>query len=410
MQKRLFFILIILLSINAFAQKKGASKKSDVYYPEATNWQQRAPNSMGWDTALLSKAIRFAIEKESKAPRNLETAHFMTFGKEPYGDPVGPFTARGEPTGLIIHKGYIVAQWGEPESVDMTFSVTKSFLSTVVGLAIDKGLISSVNDTVYKYMPPIEVYNPLQVYKAPEDFGKPELLTPFETAHNKSITWEALLRQTSDWEGTLWGKPDWADRPDANTANWLNRTRKEQGTAYEYNDVRENALALAATSVWRKPLPQVLKEAIMEKIGASNTWRWTGYRNSWIVLDGVPVQSVSGGGHWGGGMFINAFDMARYGLLTLRNGAWNGEQILSQQWIQQATTPTTAQPSYGYMNFFLNGDKKFLPSAPATAFVHVGNGTNAIYVDRENDLVIVVRWIENAALDNFIKNVLDALK
>lgn len=292
----------------------------------------------------------------------------------------------------------------------MTFSVTKSFLSTVVGLAVDKGLIRSVTDTVYKYLPPIEVYNPALVYKAPEDFGKPELLTPFETSHNKTITWNALLRQTSDWEGTLWGKPDWADRPDANTANWLNRARKEQGTVYEYNDVRVNALALAATSVWRKPLPQVLKEAVMDKIGASNTWRWTGYRNSWIVLDGQPVQSVSGGGHWGGGMFINAFDMARFGLLTLRQGAWNGEQILSKQWIVQATTPTAAQANYGYMNFFLNKDKKFLPSASASAFVHVGNGTNAIYVDSENDLVIVVRWIENAALDGFVKNVLDALK
>ncbi len=410
MQKRLFFLLILVLPLCTFAQKKGASKAGAVYYPEANIWQQRAPLSMGWDTALLSKAIRFAIEKESKSPRNLETAHFMTFGKEPYGDPVGPFAERGAPTGIIVHKGYIVAQWGEPESVDMTFSVTKSFLSTVVGLAVDKGLIRSVKDTVYKYVPPIEVYNPSLVYKAPEDFGKQELLTPFETVHNKTITWDALLRQTSDWEGTLWGKPDWADRPDANTANWLNRQRKQQGTAYEYNDVRVNALALAATSVWRKPLPQVLKEAIMDKIGASNTWRWMGYRNSWIVLDGAPVQSVSGGGHWGGGMFINAFDMARFGLLTLRKGVWNGEQLLSQQWIQQATTPTTAQPSYGYMNFFLNGDKKFLPSAPTSAFVHVGNGTNAIYVDTENDLVIVVRWIENAALDGFINQTLQALK
>ena len=122
---------------------------------------------MGWDTALLSNAIRHAIEKENKAPRNLEAAHFMTFGKEPYGDPVGPFAERGPATGLIIHKGYIVAQWGAPERVDMTFSVTKSFLSTVVGLAVDKGIIRSVNDTVYKYVPPIEVYNPSLVYKAP---------------------------------------------------------------------------------------------------------------------------------------------------------------------------------------------------------------------------------------------------
>ena len=96
---------------------------------------------------------------------------------------------------------------------------------------------------------------------------------------------------------------------------WLN-PENSSGSVYEYNDVRVNALALAATSVWRKPLPQVLKEEIMDKIGASNYLALDGYRNSFIVLDGQPVQSVSGGGHWGGGMFINAFDMARFGLLT----------------------------------------------------------------------------------------------
>ena len=60
----------------------------------------------------------------------------------------------------------------------------------------------------------------------------------------------------------------------------------------------------------------------MEPIGASSTWRWYGYENSWVEIDGQKVQSVSGGGHWGGGMFINAYDMARFGYLFLRNGKW----------------------------------------------------------------------------------------
>ena len=79
-------------------------------------------------------------------------------------------------------------------------------------------------------------------------------------------------------------------------------------------------LALLATNLWRNPLPKILKENVMDPIGASNTWRWHGYKNSWIVLDGQNIQSVSGGGHWGGGMFINALDHARFGYLFLRNG------------------------------------------------------------------------------------------
>jgi CubicO group peptidase (beta-lactamase class C family) len=223
-----------------------------------------------------------------------------------------------------------------------------------------------------------------------------------------------MLRQTSDWEGTLWDKPDWADRPPDSyhddPGKWINRKRDEPGAVWKYNDVRVNALALAATLVWRKPLPQVLKTYIMDPIGASVTWRWYGYRNSWIVLDGLPVQSVSGGGHWGGGMFINAYDMARFGLLTLHRGKWNGKQLISEKWIQQSLTPTTANPGYGYMNFFLNTGKKYLPDAPASAFLHVGNGANIIYVDPEHDLVMVVRWIESNAVDGMVKKVLDALK
>jgi CubicO group peptidase (beta-lactamase class C family) len=411
MRTTLLMTLGMSISLTVFAQTGNRTKKeNNPYFPTKNEWAHQLPQAAGFDTALLNQAIRFAQEKESKNPRDLEIAHAMTFGKEPYGDGVGPFAVRGDATGIIIHKGYIIAEWGEPNRVDMTFSVTKSFLSTVVGLSVDKGLIKSADDTVAKYVPPIEPYEPAGSQRTAADIGKPQLLYPFATEHNRRLTWDVMLRQTSDWEGTLWGKPEWADRPDANASTWLNRKRNEPGSVYEYNDVRVNALALAATSVWRRPLPQVLKEYIMDPIGASSTWRWTSYRNAWIVLDGQPVQSASGGGHWGGGMFINAYDMARFGLLSLHKGNWNGQQLISTNWINRSLTPTTAQPTYGYMNYFLNTDKKYLPSAPASAFVHVGNGTNIIYVDPEHDLVMVVRWIENNAIDNLVKLVLAAQK
>ena len=399
----LLLLLGFVVFSNAFSQKK----TTDAYFPPYNNWQQKKPAEMGLNATKISEAISFAIENESRNPRNMEVSHYQSFGKEPFGFGIGPFAERGEPTGLLIYKGYIIAQWGEPNRCDMTHSVTKSFLSTTVGLAVDKGLIKSVNDTVANYMPPIELYGE-PVSRSADDFGKPELLNLFNTTHNKTITWDALLRQTSDWEGTLWGKPDWADRPDKDAAQWLNRARNKQGTVYEYNDVRVNVLALAALSVWRRPLPQVLKENIMDKIGASNTWRWTGYRNSWVVLDGQAVQSVSGGGHWGGGMFINAYDMARFGLLSLHRGKWNGQQLLSENWVKQALTPTKPEPNYGYMNWFLNTEKKLLPSASANVFYHLGNGANMVYVDPDHELVMVSRWINTNAMDGLVKKVLEA--
>jgi CubicO group peptidase (beta-lactamase class C family) len=280
-------------------------------------------------------------------------------------------------------------------------------VSSVVGLAFDKGLISSLDDKVYTYLPPVEVAMQETIDENP--MAKKSFIYPFETEHNRKISWDHLLRQTSDWEGVLWGKPDWADRPSDKPAEWTTRQRFEPGTVYKYNDTRVNALTLAATLVFRKPLPEVLRENVMNPIGASNTWAWTGYKNAWIIVDGKMVQSVSGGGHFGGGMFMNAYDMGRLGLLTLRKGNWNGKQILSEDWIRKATTPTPANTGYGFMNYFLNTDRKMYPSAPASAYAHLGNGTNAIYVDQENDLVAVVRWIDDKSMDGFLQRLLSAL-
>ncbi|MDZ4714169.1 MAG: serine hydrolase [Cytophagales bacterium] len=404
---RIFFLIFLFSFTVATAQKRKPAEET--YYPGVdAEWKKRNPAEMGLHAEKLKEAIAFCIASESPNPRSMELSHYQSFGKEPFGTGIGPFKDRGDVSGLIVYKGYIVAEWGDPYRVDMSHSVTKSFLSSVIGLAVDRGLIRSVHDTVWKYVPPVLPYQPNQTGDKAAMLGQPQLLTPFETPHNRTITWDHLLRQVSDWEGTLWGKPEWADRPGPKPAEWMTRPRVAPGSVYEYNDVRVNALALAGLSVWRKPLPQVLKENIMDPIQASNTWRWYGYENSFVVIDGQIMQSVSGGGHWGGGMFINARDMARFGYLTLRKGKWRDKQLLSENWVSMATTPTSAERTYGFMNWFLNTDKKLLPDAPASAFYHLGNGTNVVYVDRENDLVVVARWITSNSMNEFIAKVLAA--
>ena len=400
--------LAVGLATPALAQKKSAMVAP--YVPPAGAWERRSPSAMGMDSVKLADAIAYAVEKESKTPRDLELNHYQTFGREPFGAAIGPLAPRGGATGVIVRKGYVVATWGDPTAVEIVNSVTKSFLSTVVGLAFDAGRIRSVDDTVSQVMPPILRAYPNSTGLGADWPGDAKWLRPFDSPHNKRLTWDHLLRQVSDWEGTLWGKPEWADRPAQQVNTWTTRPRVEPGSAYEYNDTRVNVLALAALQVWRQPLPDILRDKIMEPIGASNTWRWYGYDNSWIVLDGKLVQSVSGGGHWGGGMMINAWDMARFGLLTQRRGVWGGKQLLSEAWVTKALTPTPAQPTYGYMNWFLNTDRKYVPAAPPQAFVHVGAGNNIIYVDPVNDVVAVVRWIDsNASVNGFVERLLAAL-
>ena len=114
-------------------------------------------------------------------------------------------------------------------------------------------MIRSVDDTAREYVAPIQLYNPLPAGNRADRMRQPDLIDLFDTPHNRTITWNHLLRQTSDWEGTLWGKPDWADRPSDKFDEWLTRPRNKAGTVYKYNDTRVNVLALAALNLWRQP-------------------------------------------------------------------------------------------------------------------------------------------------------------
>jgi CubicO group peptidase (beta-lactamase class C family) len=381
---------LVLAGIAADAQSRKPAQAA-AYFPDRWNWQTRRPDEVGMDPAALRAAVEYAIANENSASKDLALDLALSFGREPFDALIGPTEPRGALNGLVIRRGYIVAEWGETTRPDMTFSVTKSFLSTIVGLAWQRGLIRDVHDPVRAYIPPAGL---------------------FESEHNAAITWDHLLRQTSDWQGTLWGKPDWADRPEGERpADWPTRKLSPPGTRFKYNDVRVNLLALCALHVLRRPLPEVLREEVMDPIGASSTWRWHGYENSWVELDGRKVQSVSGGGHWGGGMFISGRDMARFGYLFLRNGRWGERHIVSEKWIAMARTPGTANPEYGYMNWFLNTARKPLPSAPESSVTFRGNGQNIIYIDWQNDLLVVIRWIRGGdALDTFLGKVLDAVR
>jgi len=382
---RLVVSLAVLLAASAVAAD---------YFPPRGAWEGKAPVELGFDAAKLKEAIDYAVANENPSSRDVAEDLKNTFGKrEPNFKIVGPTQMRAALNGIVIHRGYVAAEWGDTARADMAHSVTKTFLTTVVGIAWQRGLIRNLDDRVSSYLPSAE---------------RTDL---FGNEHNATITWDHLLRQTSDWSGTLWGIPDWADRPvGATPSDWPNRPMHTPGTYFKYNDVRVNLLALCALHVWRRPLPQVLRDEVMDPIGASNTWRWHGYETSWIELDAQRVQSVTGGGHFGGGMFISAWDMARFGYLFLRGGKWAGREIVSERWMALARTPGPANPDYGFANWYLNTDRKPLPNAPASAVRFVGNGANIIYIDWEHDLVVVVRWIKDeAALNEFLGRVIGAL-
>jgi len=374
------------LTLEAARQAPAAAR----YFPAAGKWETRTPAESGLDPAALDAALKTALATEATSDKDLAVSTPAQFRSEaPYNNLLGPTQVRAGGSALVIYKGHVVASGGDIDRADMTFSVTKTFLSTVVGEAVERGLIKDLNDKAGPYMP------------AGVDL--------FKSEHNAKITWDHLLRQTSDWYGTLWGKPDWADRPQnclgpgipvPNIEQCKDRPLREPGTAYKYNDTRVNVLALATLHLFKEPLPGVLKREIMDPIGASSTWHWEPYENAYVTIDGKRMPSIPGGGHHGGGMFISAWDMARFGYLFLNNGKWNGRQLVTEGWIAKARTPGVNQ-GYGFMNWMLNANRPNRVSFQ-------GNGPNTIYIDWDNDLVIVTRWLRGG--NPFVDSVVAAIQ
>lgn len=356
------------------------------YFPEQNaSWEEKSPSSFNIDENTLNDAIEFAKSNEYSGSKDLRIAILKGFEREPFHEILGPTKKRGGPAGIVLKDGYIIGQWGDTKRVDMTFSVTKSFLSTVAGVAYDKGLIANTNDPLINY-----------IWDG-----------TFEGEHNSKITWTHLLQQNSDWSGELWGGKDWADRPprEGNIDNWKFRALQEPGTVMEYNDVRVNVLAYALTHLWRLPVPQILKNHIMDPIGASTTWRWFGYDDAWTVIDGIKMKSVTGGGHSGAGMFISTEDMARFGLLFLNNGNWNSKQLISKTWIDKAITPSTPNANYGYMWWLNNKGNRHWEGLNEDIYYAAGFGGNFIIIDKTKNLVVITRWLEPSKVAEFMTKV-----
>lgn len=371
-----FCLCLLLLSSALFAAD---------YVPPRGEWSRVDPATAGFDPDRLADAVLLARDRAVVEPRELAISIRESFGEEPNFRILGPTGTREDSAGMIIRGGRIAAEWGDLERVEMTFSVVKSYLSTVAALAWTDGLMGDVQDPV----------------------GRTVRGDLFASDHNRRITWHHLLNQTSDWSGTLWDVPDWADRPEGDDPDaWPERALHMPGTYWKYNDVRINLLAYSLLEILREPLPVVLRERVMDPIGASPTWRWHGYENSWVELDGRRLQSVSGGGHFGGGMFINTYDHARFGLLFLRGGRWGDQQLIPEAWLDLARQPTPQRKDYGYL-WWLNTDRERIPAAPESAYWAAGFGGNYIYIDPEHDLLVVLRWVP--ALEEVITAITGAL-
>ena len=343
----------------------------------------------------LQQAIQFAIEHETAWSREVGPRWGIHHDDPPpWNRLLGPVHARGGVSGVIQIEGQRVAAWGEPDRADLTFSIAKTYLALLAGVAHDRGLVPDVREPVGTRV---------------QGIG-------FDSGRNARITWEHLLQQTSEWEGECFGMPDQVDRyrvlhfqgSAATGKKGDPRPLQEPGTFWEYNDVRINQLSLALLHLFRRPLPEVFAESIMRPIGASEDWKWVGYDQAWLDLDGRRVQSVPGGTHWGGGVSISSVDQARLGQMLLDEGRVNGTQVLSAQWIRRMRAPCAIAPFYGYL-VWLNLGRRVFPSVPESSFFAIGAGSSFTWIEPERRMVLVVRWIDWDHADAFFARVLRAI-
>ena len=345
--------------------------------------------------ARLTDAIAFAIAHEttwSREPGDGWGIHLQD--PPPWNRLYGPVHGRGPVSGTIVVAGRTLASWGEPDRADLTFSVAKTYLALLAGVAFDCGLLPDLDEPVGRRLHGIG----------------------FDDGRNAKVTWLQLMQQTSEWEGECFGIADQVDRyrtvsfqpVPASGRKGDARPLQVPGSHWEYNDVRINQLSLALLHLFREPLPEVFRRTIMQPVGASDGWRWVGYDHAWVEIDGRRMPSVPGGSHWGAGVSISSLDQARIGQMLLDEGRCGGRQVLSREWIARLQQPCTIAPFYGLL-VWLNASRAIFPSLPASSWFAIGAGSSFTWIEPERRLVVVVRWIDSEHADAFFGRVLAAI-
>ena len=361
------------------------------------------PAAAGADPELLAAAVALAEASEPELPREMDAWLATTLAAEPWPYVMGELLDRGAPSGLVLVGGREIARWGEPGRREMAFSIAKSALATVAGLAFDDGLLDDLDEPVVERVP-------LSAFGG-ELFGGGVPADP-ETA--RAITWRHLLTQTSDWRGVLFDVPWWADPQGKQQPD---EPPHPLGARFSYNDVRTNLCSLALSHLRGAGNAATLGERVLAPIGVGPGWSWRGLRQMRTTLaSGEQVEVTTGGSHWGGGLWCSGEDLARFGLLHLNGGEWDGKRLLSEDWCQLMLEPTPPRPAYGLMWWRnpaagvapaadiaasapaappageLAGADAFYPGAGVRGFAAHGTGEQIVWCDPDRDLVAVIRW------------------
>jgi CubicO group peptidase (beta-lactamase class C family) len=319
-------------------------------------WEEASPDSQGADKAKLAKAVDLLSR---------------TIGKD------------GARELVIIRHGRIIWKGDNVDKQHGVWSVTKSFTSTVLGLLIEDGkctLVTRIADVL------------------------PEMRASYA-----DVTLRNFATMTSGYRAIGDAKAGEVSHGQSKTPFRPDPEPLFSDSRFAYWDSAMNVFALALTKIAGEPLEPFFRRRVAEPIGIME-WKWGDFGK----IDGILVNG--GAGNAERNVFISARELARFGLLFLNQGKWNGRQLVSASWVKEATqvqvppSLSWAHPEskidgrgvYGY-NWWCNGVKpdgtRKYPAAPAGMFWASGHNNNRCFVIPEWDMVIVRMGLDGRAQD-----------
>ena len=252
------------------------------------------------------------------------------------------------------------------DQVVTTFSVSKSILSSLIGIALSEGKIHSLDDSLVKYLPSLR--------------GKPAFA---------GVTLRNLLGMRSGLRYTETGKGWWADfRSDEARTYYSNNLKKtlasaprvaEPGSIWDYKDTDTELLGWALANATGTTVSQYLQEKIWKRIGTENAATFSLDRRN-------GMEKVSSGFN------TTARDLARFGRLYLNGGAWGGQQIVPAEWVRQSAVIDSTQVEPNISNWWQMQHHHFWwhPMQPQQGdFYADGSNGERLYIDPATRTIIV---------------------
>jgi len=292
-------IIFCILSVSLFgclAENAVCEQPRGREYWPTEGWRTSTPESQGMDSAKLLIADGFIRDR-------LPDAFSL----------------------LVVKNGYLVFEkyyaWGSPEKYAVVHSVTKSVISALIGIALDKGYLHSVDQKMIEFFPEYDT-----------DELDPRI---------KEITLKHILTMSA---GFMWNDRGPSMREWYTSPNWAKFSlqlplQNNPGTVFNYNSSISHLLSIILSKSTKTSTLDFARQNLFEPLGIQSAFWHQGPQ----------------GYHIGGfGLALSARDLAKFGFLYLNNGYWNGQSIVPERWVAESTAPqiqAVGHPLYGRFGY-----------------------------------------------------------